>query len=66
MIACEPPKQNEVAGWITRRAASQHALKVTSEAANVLADLIGADLGSRDRGDAQYVRICSSTERQKV
>ncbi len=48
VIKCEPPKPNEIPGWIVRRAASEHQLKVTGEAANVLSDLIGADLGRLD------------------
>jgi DNA polymerase-3 subunit delta len=48
VIKCEPPKLHEVPGWIIRRAESEHQLKVTSEAANVLSDLIGADLGRLD------------------
>lgn len=48
VMTCEPPKLNEIAGWIIRRAASHHQLKVTSDAAAVLSDLIGADLGRLD------------------
>ncbi len=48
VIKCEPPKLGEIPGWIIKRAASVHQLKVTGEAANVLSDLIGADLGRLD------------------
>jgi DNA polymerase-3 subunit delta len=48
IIPCEPPKLNEVPGWIVQRGAALHGLKVTGDAAGVLADLIGADLGRLD------------------
>lgn len=48
VIKCEPPKPHEVPAWIIKRAASFHQLRVASDAANVLADLIGADLGRLD------------------
>lgn len=48
VFACEPPKLADVPGWIIRRAASHHQLKVTPDAAHVLSDLIGADLGRLD------------------
>ena len=48
VIACEPPKQNELPGWIVHRGKTTHKLTVSDEAARVLADLIGADLGRLD------------------
>lgn len=48
IIACEPPKLVEIPSWIINRGASVHNLKVSPEAASVLADLIGADLGRID------------------
>ena len=48
ILACEPPKQAQLAKWIASRGTSAHGLKVDSAAANLLADLIGVDLGSLD------------------
>jgi DNA polymerase-3 subunit delta len=45
IIACQPPKN--LKGWILSRAAV-HKLTVSAEAADLLADLIGADLGRID------------------
>jgi DNA polymerase III subunit delta len=46
IISCNPPKN--VAGWIVSRAASSHKLAITPDAAELLADLIGAVLGRID------------------
>ena len=48
VIACEPPKQMQLPDWIVRHAKSAHKMAVGGEAANVLADLIGPDLGRLD------------------
>ena len=48
VIACEPPKQPQLAGWIITHAKRAHDLIVGGEAAGVLADLIGPDLGRLD------------------
>ena len=42
-----PPRQNDVAGWITRRAA-RHRTRIESDAAQLLADLLGTELGNID------------------
>lgn len=47
LFAFEPPRQNELAAWISRRA-SRHQTKIDPDAAQLLADLIGIDLGSLD------------------
>jgi DNA polymerase III subunit delta len=48
VIACEPPKQVELAGWIMKRATQHHQSKIADDAARQLADLIGPDLGRLD------------------
>jgi DNA polymerase III subunit delta len=48
VIATEPPRQSELPGWIMNRATKAHALKVMPDAANLLAELIGTDLGRLD------------------
>lgn len=47
LFAFEPPRQQELAAWITRRAARHHA-KIDGDAAHLLADLVGIELGSLD------------------
>ena len=48
IVPCEPPKAAGLARWVASRAAEAHDLRVTPEAAELLADLIGADLGRLD------------------
>jgi len=53
IISCEPPKQ--LRPWILDRAKSAHKLTVDSDAADLLADFIGADLGRLDNELAKLV-----------
>jgi DNA polymerase-3 subunit delta len=48
IVACDPPKQNELPAWIVARGKGVHQAKVNDDAARVLADLIGPDLGRLD------------------
>ena len=48
IVACEPPKQHDLAPWIVARGRTAHQVKVNEDAARVLADLIGPDLGRLD------------------
>jgi DNA polymerase-3 subunit delta len=45
---CEPPKAYQLPQWIIGRGKSDHKLTVDQPAANLLADLIGNDLGRLD------------------
>jgi DNA polymerase III delta subunit len=45
---CEPPKDRALVQWIIARAKSPHKLSADLPAANLLADLIGNDLGRLD------------------
>ncbi len=45
---CEPPAQKELPAWIVSRAKESHGLQVPLDAARVLADLVGNDLGRLD------------------
>ena len=47
IVKCEPPKQNDLAGWIATRGKA-HGVTVPLDAAAVLADRIGPDLGKLD------------------
>jgi DNA polymerase III delta subunit len=46
IVACQAPK--DLKGWIVRRGQSNHKLMINAEAAELLADLIGDDLGRID------------------
>jgi DNA polymerase-3 subunit delta len=46
--ACEPLKQHELPGWLTARAKSMHKLNLSREAAVLMAEQVGADLGKLD------------------
>ena len=46
IIPCQPPK--DLKGWIVARCKSVHGLAISAEAAALLADLIGDDLGRID------------------
>src|ERR1043165_9584976 len=46
--ACEPPKAAQLPQWIVNRGKLTHKLAVDPAAANLLADLIGNDLGRLD------------------
>lgn len=48
IIECAPPSDREIVPWILGRAKSEHKLTVTPQAAEVLKDLIGDDLGRLD------------------
>lgn len=47
LFAFEPPRQHELAGWITRRV-RKHGSTIDPDAAQLVADLLGAELGSLD------------------
>lgn len=48
VLKCEPPKERELAGWVRQRAADAHGLKIDADAAELLADLLGLELGRID------------------
>lgn len=58
---CEPPRQ--LAPWITTRAKTIHKLTIDAPAANLLAELIGADLG---RLDNELAKLALQVDSGKV
>jgi len=46
--ACEPPKAAALPKWIIDRARTVHKLKIAADAAQILADLVGDDMGRLD------------------
>ena len=60
---CEPPKEYELPGWIAQRAKSVHQINISPDAARLLADRIGADLG---RLDNELAKLALSSSGDKV
>jgi len=60
---CEPPKQFELPGWIVARAKSVHQATLSPEAAKLLADRIGADLG---RLDNELAKLAIASDGKKI
>ncbi len=60
---CEPPKAYQLPQWIIGRGKSTHKLIVDQAAANLLAELIGADLG---RLDNELAKLALQTTSGKV
>ncbi len=48
IVACEPPKAATLPKWIVERGKQKHGLAVSVDAAWLLADLVGVDLGGID------------------
>jgi len=55
---CNPPKANALPQWIIRHGKSAHAITLAPDAASLLADLIGADLGRLDTELAKLALMC--------
>jgi DNA polymerase-3 subunit delta len=60
IVPCQPPK--DVRAWIVQRAKSAHKLEVNPGAAELIAELIGADLGRIDNELAKLA-LASTTAR---
>jgi len=56
IVPCQPPK--DLKGWILTRGKSVHRLAITAEAAGLLADFIGDDLG---RIDGELAKLALSS-----
>ena len=61
IIPCEPPK--DPAGWAVSRAKSAHGVQLAPDAARMLADLIGSDLG---RLDTEIAKLAIQSDGGKV
>lgn len=48
IVACEAVKASAVGGWLTARARAAHGVQIATDAAALLANLVGADLGLLD------------------
>jgi DNA polymerase-3 subunit delta len=58
VVQCEPPRERDLPAWIQRQARDVHKINLSSDAANLLADLIGADLGRLDNELAKLALSC--------
>jgi DNA polymerase III delta subunit len=61
IIPCQPPK--DLKGWIVSRSRSAHGLAMSVEAAGLLADLIGDDLG---RIDNELAKLALSSAQPRI
>jgi len=61
IVPCEPPK--DLARWAVDRAKSAHKVQLASDAARMLADLIGADLG---RLDTEIAKLAIQSDNGKI
>jgi DNA polymerase III subunit delta len=60
VLECAPPSDREIVPWVIGRAKSEHKLIVTPQAAEMLKDLIGDDLGRMDNELAKLALQCAS------
>ena len=62
VVDCEPPSDRDLPAWILQRAKSPHQVNMRPDAARVLADLIGNDLG---RLDNELAKLALQTDPNK-
>ena len=58
---CEPPK--DVARWVIQQATDAHRVRIAPDAARMLVDLVGNDLG---RLDTELAKLALSSQRGKI
>src|SRR5436190_2763610 len=58
VLECQPPSDREIVPWVIARAKSVHKLALTTQAAEMLKDLIGNDLGRMDNELAELALQC--------
>lgn len=64
IVACPEVKPHQVVGWLNNRAREAHGIQLDSQAANLLADLVGNDLGLLD-GELQKLALYAD-ERKRI
>lgn len=60
---CEPPKEYQLPAWIVQRGKEVHKITVATDAAKLLADRIGADLG---RLDNELAKLALASDSGKI
>jgi len=63
IVPCDPPKEWELPKWIMDRAKSEHKLAVAPDAAKILAERIGAQLG---RLDSELAKLALASTSGKI
>lgn len=58
VLECAPPSERALPGWIIAHAKQAHHLTIANDAAALLTDLIGADLGRLDNELAKLAVMC--------
>jgi DNA polymerase-3 subunit delta len=61
IVPCEPPK--ELAKWVIEHARKAHEITIAPDAARMLADLIGGDLG---RLDTELAKLAINADSEKI
>jgi DNA polymerase-3 subunit delta len=62
---CEPPKDKDLARWVADRAKTAHKTAIDPAAAQLLADLVGADLGRLDNEIAKLALMTDGKVTEK-
>lgn len=62
---CEPPKDRDLSRWVIDRARTAHKTAIDPAAANLLADLVGADLGRLDNEIAKLALMTDGRVTEK-
>jgi DNA polymerase III subunit delta len=60
---CAPPKDRDLPHWVAQQAKTAHAITMTPDAAALLADLVGGELG---RINSELAKLALSTDNGKV
>jgi DNA polymerase-3 subunit delta len=60
---CAPPKDKDLPQWIVRQAKSAHGIALAPDAASLLAELVGCDLG---RVDSELAKLALASDSGKV
>lgn len=60
---CEPPSDRELPAWIVSQAKKEHGVQIAPDAARMLAELIGADLG---RLDNELAKLALQTDGKSI
>jgi DNA polymerase-3 subunit delta len=59
---CTPPSGRQLPAWITTRAKSIHTITLAPDTSNLLAELVGADLGRLDNELAKIALMCGESK----
>src|SRR5690242_20034160 len=60
---CSPPNDRDLPRWVIQQATSAHGITISSDAAALLADLVGGELG---RINSELAKLALSSDNGKV